>query len=236
MPRFSSAVWVCVVLIVASGCSGGPVNVAVRQPMDFPHQPHVSYFSSGQHRTEKIQMHLSMFNMSEPPPELAEGRCAECHDDLAALAGCAGCHVPFQNAALRAKKEIRPCVACHRGAWTTSQATIPDTKVCMPCHERGARKARDAQNGTHVRLVRAGEPDGPQIENIPWVRINTLPPNVYFSHAAHVQFASMTCMTCHQDVRTLMSPPTRVRVFAMSDCLGCHAERGVSTDCLTCHK
>lgn len=235
MRRFGSLCWICA-LLVAGGCARRQIEVAVQQPIDFPHRTHLSYFSSGRHRSEKIKMHLDIFAMSEPPQELAEGRCVECHDDLAERTACAGCHVPFQNAALRGQKEIRPCVGCHRGVWATSDATIPSATMCLTCHERGARLARSGESAMRLVLVRAGEPPAPHVDDIPWVRINTLPPNVYFSHTAHVQFASMSCTTCHQDVRMLTSPPSMVRVFSMSQCLECHAARGASTDCLTCHK
>jgi menaquinone reductase, multiheme cytochrome c subunit len=225
------------VLLAAGGCSERRIEVAVQQPMAFPHQAHLTYFASGQHRAEKIRMHLKIFDLAEPPQELAEGRCVECHDDLAERKACAGCHVPFQNAALRHQTELRRCVGCHRGAWTTPAATIPSAAVCVSCHEIGARAARSGDNtGARVVLVRAGEPASTPVEDIPWMRINTLPPNVYFSHTAHVRFAAMSCTTCHQDVRPLRSPPTMVRVFAMSECLACHAQKGASTDCLTCHK
>lgn len=235
MQRFASLAWICA-LTVAGGCTNRQVAVAVQQPIEFPHRTHVSYFSSGQHRSEKIKMHLDIFSMTEPPQELAEGRCVECHDDLAERTACAGCHVAFQNTALRNQKEIRPCVACHRGVWAASHATIPSATVCLTCHERGARLARNGESAMRLVLVRLGEPPAPRVDDIAWVRINALPSNVYFSHTAHVQFAAMPCTTCHQDVRTLTSPPSMVRLFTMSECLGCHARRGVSTDCLTCHK
>lgn len=224
-------------LVAAAGCADPPIGVAVRQPIHFPHQTHLTYFSSGQHRTEKIRMHLDIFGQDKPPEELAEGRCVECHDDLAERAACAGCHVPFQNAALRSQREVRRCVGCHRGAWGGSAATIPSAATCLACHEAGVRLARAGDKGPRVTLVRAGEPPGePPVEDVPWIRINAMPPNVYFSHTAHVRFASMACTTCHQDVRALRSPPTAARVLSMSDCLTCHMERGASTDCLTCHK
>ncbi len=71
---------------------------------------------------------------------------------------------------------------------------------------------------------------------LPWVQINTVPANVYFSHTAHVRYAGVTCTRCQTDVNGLRTPPTSVRVVSMSECLACHAERGASTDCLTCHK
>jgi hypothetical protein len=224
--------------LVAGGCTDRLVDVQVNQPIEFPHQSHLTYFSSGQHRTEKIRMHLDIFDQKEPPAELAEGRCVECHDDLAERAACASCHVPFQNAALRSRREVRPCVGCHRGAWGAAAATIPSAETCLACHEAGVRLAQSGAKGPSFKLVRTGSAPvaNAAVEDVPWVRINTLAPNVYFSHTPHVRYASMACTQCHQDVRTLASPPTSVRVFAMSDCLNCHVTQGASTDCLTCHK
>jgi menaquinone reductase, multiheme cytochrome c subunit len=230
-------VYAALMFVAATGCAQRRTEVRVHQPMDFPHQTHVTYFSSGKHRAEKIQMHLEMFGSDQAPAELAEGRCVECHDDLAERAACAGCHVPFQNAALRNAKEVRRCVGCHRGAWGGSIATIPSLATCRACHEGGVQQARDNDNGPHITLVRAGDtPRGPLVADIPWIQINTMPRNVYFSHAAHVRYQSMACTSCHQDVRALKSPPSVVRVFSMSECLACHAQKGASTDCLTCHK
>lgn len=236
MRRFLS--FACLsLLFVAAGCAGPPIEVPVQQPIDFPHGKHLTYFASGQHRTERIAMHLAIFGAGEPPPqELVEGRCVECHDDLAERTACAGCHVPFQNAALRSQQDVRRCVACHRGAWGASAATIPSATVCLACHEAGVRLARAGDNRPRIVLVNASDTPVEPLEDVPWVRINTMPANVYFSHTAHVRYASMACTECHQDVTALRSPSSRVRVFTMSECLTCHARKGASTDCLTCHK
>lgn len=223
-------------LIGAAACADAPVRVPVQQPIEFPHAAHVNHFASGQHRTERVAMHLKIYGTTEAPQELNEGRCADCHDDLAERQACAVCHVPFQNPALRGQRELRRCVGCHRGAWGASAATIPSAGTCLACHEAGMRLAQGA-GSPRVVLARGGDrPAEPAVEDVPWVRINTMPRNVYFSHTAHVRYASMTCTECHQDVTGLSSPPDRVRVFTMSQCLTCHVKRGASTDCLTCHK
>lgn len=229
----------CLALMVlaAAGCTGRQTEVRVVQPLEFPHQPHVAYFASGQHRSEKIKMHLDIFGGDEPPVELSEGRCVECHDDLAERVDCAGCHVPFQNAELRKAKQVRRCVACHRGAWSGSLATIPSIATCQLCHKDGVQEVRRDAAGPRLTLVRAQDADrASRVQDIPWIQINTMPGNVYFSHSAHVRFAGFACTECHQDVRELQSPPTKVRVFSMTECLTCHVEKGASTDCLTCHK
>jgi len=215
-------------LVPFGGCADRTIEVSVQQPIAFPHRTHLEYFSSGHHRQERIQMHLAIFDMKEAPPELAEGRCTECHDDLAERTACAGCHVLFQDATLRNRKDVRRCIACHRGAWTGSQATIPSAAVCASCHGADSKIAGVAEKQLRADLGRA--------EDVRWVQINTVAPNVYFSHRAHVRFNSMTCTTCHADVSDLAAPPTTARVFAMTDCLTCHVENRASIDCLTCHK
>jgi menaquinone reductase, multiheme cytochrome c subunit len=237
VPRCLTAAGLALMLVVTGGCGARWTEARVRQPMDFSHQAHLSYFSSGKHKTEKIRMHLEIFGADQPSAELAEGRCVECHDDLAERVACAGCHVPFQNAALRSATGVRTCVACHRGAWGGSAATIPSAATCRACHEGGMQQTRGDNNEPRVTLVSAtGPPSGSLIEDIPWIQINTMPGNVYFSHTAHVRFASIACTSCHQDVRELVAPPTIVRVFSMTECLTCHMEKGASTDCLSCHK
>lgn len=223
----------CLGLIIPlSGCSGRTVEVSVQQPIAFPHRTHLDYFTSGRHRQERIQMHLQIFGMTEPPPELAEGRCVECHaEDLAEKTACAGCHVLFQDATLRSRKDVRDCIGCHRGAWNGSRATIPSAAVCVSCH--GDSKYDTFTDAAAEQKLRA---DLARTEDVPWVQINTVAQNVYFSHPAHVRFNKMTCTTCHADVRGLVAPPTTARVFAMSDCLTCHAENQASNTCLTCHK
>ncbi len=237
MPRCLTCACVALMFVAAAGCTERQMEVRVLQPMEFPHQPHVAYFSSGQHRSEKIQMHLEIFGGGEPPAELSEGRCVECHDDLPERVACAGCHVPFQNPTLRNATEVRRCVACHRGAWGAAAATIPSVATCRLCHEGGVQLARRDDKEPRLALVRAHSTEHESLaQDIPWIQINTMPANVYFSHTAHVRFASMACTSCHQDVRDLQAPPSMVRVFSMTECMTCHVEKGASIDCLTCHK
>ncbi len=215
-------------LLVLSGCADRTVDVAVQQPIAFPHRTHLDYFASGRHRTDRIKMHVDMLGLTEVPPELAEGRCVECHDNLAEKTACAGCHVLFQDATLRNRKDIRRCVACHRGAWTGSRANIPSATVCRTCH--GADSTIDTAADKKLRAQLAG------VTDVSWIQINTVAPNVYFSHPAHVRFNAIGCTTCHADVRDLAAPPTTALVFSMTTCLRCHVKNQASTDCLTCHK
>lgn len=213
--------------IVLCGCATSPPEVAVQTSPVFSHESHLAFFASGRHRQEKISMHLERFGATEAPEELAQGRCAECHDNLADMA-CGSCHVVFQKAGMRAQRESRPCVGCHRGSWTGTAATLPRPEACVACHD-GSGADESKRGALRARFdVAAREYAG-------GARVSGLPPNVYFSHRAHVQFASMPCARCHVRPQQAGTLPT-VPAFTMNQCLQCHVESGARTDCLTCHK
>lgn len=223
--------------LLVAGCGDRPIQVSVRQPIDFPHAKHLKYFSSGQHRRERIQMHLTALGIENAPDELAQGRCSECHADLVEKKACAGCHVLFQDAALRENRPLRRCVACHRGAWSGNAARIADTDTCLACHPAKPTVLLAGERRPELTFATARDvgldPTGK--EDLAWVQINTVRPNVYFSHRPHVR-ASVACTTCHEDVKDLSAPPTSLKPISMTRCFRCHQALGVSTDCLTCHK
>lgn len=218
------------------GCGERTVEVSVQQPIAFPHQTHLEYFSSGRHPQDGIEVHKAALGLEDAdvPPEMKEGKClGECHGaNLPEKTACVGCHLTFAaDETLRNNKEVRRCVACHRGTWVGSAARIPAVAVCVNCHRPETTTTianADAETKLQADLART--------EDIPWVQLNAMAPDVYFSHRAHVRFQGMTCTTCHADVTTLTAPPTTARVFAMNACLKCHVDNQASTDCLTCHK
>ena len=76
-------------------------------------------------------------------------------------------------------------------------------------------------------------------EPIPWVRVNTQPDFVYFSHQPHLG-AGLNCETCHGDVGQ-MEVARPVVKMDMGWCLDCHLKQPEEkvarlADCLTCHK
>lgn len=221
--------------LMIAGCTDHPA-AAPRQPVAFPHDAHLAYFSSGRHRAEKIRMHTEIFGDPAVPPELAQGRCTECHDDLPARTACAGCHVLFQDAGLRERIDERRCIACHRGAWGTAAASLPATSVCVSCHGEERPFGSGPTSVLAVAAPGEGAAGARPPEDLPWVRVAAFPPSVYFSHRPHVQYAALACTRCHDDMRDLAAPPTALRLVSMAECLACHEKAGASTDCLTCHK
>lgn len=122
------------------------------------------------------------------------------------------------------------CEGCHKGVETGPHATIPAVSTCIKlCHT-------DPQ-GTH--------PDEPKLreyaakgEAIPWNQANKVVGHVYFSHVAHVKWGKLDCKECHGDMKNREEPVTLTQThnLDMNTCMKCHKEKGVSNDCLRCHK
>jgi hypothetical protein len=121
------------------------------------------------------------------------------------------------------------CNDCHKQAAVGAHATFPTVKACLLCHKEA--------KGTN--------PEEPKIRKyadegheIPWEQVNRLPGHVYFSHVAHVKYAKMECITCHGEMKDRNEPVSVPQIdhLTMNACMACHKEKGVSTDCLLCHK
>ncbi len=123
------------------------------------------------------------------------------------------------------------CLDCHTDAKTRVMAGLPGKEACLDCHD-----ADDEDTAGHpekAKLIPFADSDA----NIPWVRVAVTRPDVFFSHRRHVTAGGLECVKCHVDQPTLAAPPPRVRlVMRMNDCLACHEERNVSTDCVACHR
>lgn len=119
------------------------------------------------------------------------------------------------------------CPLCHTGiAEGRERARLPARDVCMGCHESDDNPKTQA-----IRDFAARE------EAIPWRQVYELPDHVYFSHRRHVSSGGLDCAECHGDMKTREKPVTRQAVsISMTRCVACHRARGVTTDCLACHR
>jgi menaquinone reductase, multiheme cytochrome c subunit len=124
-------------------------------------------------------------------------------------------------------KEMK-CRACHQGVEGQAQASFPTLADCMDCH-----KKVQGQQPTEPSVRSFAEHN----DEVAWVRLNRLPGDVYFSHAAHVTLANMKCEDCHQDMKNVEQAPTQPDIHLdMSGCVACHRQKRASLDCLACHK
>ena len=217
-------------LIILTGCLIQPKNeVEEEQLIQFSHDKHIQYFLSGNHKDEFIKMHLEILDEEEAPEEIVQGKCLECHDTFEDLPGCGSCHRIFQEEKIRENRDQRPCLGCHRSAWSGHQAGIPTIQVCKSCHSEEPRT--DSEHESKLREYIEKD------EDLPWILTNSMVDHVYFSHIDHVNFAGITCKHCHpQNMGSMKVPTEKALKFSMSFCIKCHEQNKGQTDCLVCHK
>jgi hypothetical protein len=121
-----------------------------------------------------------------------------------------------------------PCDGCHQSVERASSAGIPKTDTCMMCHQG---TITDSPEEEKVRqYAEKGVP-------VPWQQVYQVPAHVYFSHRRHVSLGNIKCAQCHGDVADSVVPVTVAAVPVQMDrCLGCHIQKGVTTDCDACHR
>ena len=149
---------------------------------------------------------------------------------------------PFDyNHKLHAGQYEIDCQYCHTGVDTSKKAGVPNLETCMNCHSVvGYGKENVEKLKEHWNEKRS-----PQ-----WNRVHNLPDHVRFSHAPHINAlleegkpTKTACMECHGDVAS-MEKVAQVKPHNMGWCVDCHRDyrdsdeyknKGVSTDCNTCH-
>lgn len=120
------------------------------------------------------------------------------------------------------------CDVCHESAEKAAAAGVPKRDTCMMCHQGAITESPEEE-----KVRQYAERD----EEIPWRRIYQLPDHVYFSHRRHASAAGVECANCHGNVASLTAPPPHPLVnHSMDWCLGCHAARGATQECIHCHR
>ena len=144
------------------------------------------------------------------------------------------------------------CKSCHKFREDGSFSGIPSLAACAECHSEDPNGEAPEEKVFIEQYLKKNKP-------IPWKVYSRQPPNVYFSHAAHIENAGLECNTCHGDhgnssklkpyqynrlstysrdiwgysMIPLGGPPDRMK---MDDCANCHRENGVRDACFVCHK
>ena len=138
---------------------------------------------------------------------------------------------PVQPIAFNHNKHVESgvaCTDCHAGAQDAARATLPEMSTCMTCHESGLTKSPEEAK---LRTAAAAG------QELAWTQLTQVASHVYFSHRRHVQAGKVECATCHGAMQKATAPPTaRFRRLDMDDCMSCHTQRGVKTDCNDCHR
>lgn len=125
------------------------------------------------------------------------------------------------------------CDTCHQSVMEKAVAGIPRVAVCMGCHSGDITENPAAK--PYIDTIRRYADAG---EEIPWVRLYTLPHHVYFSHRRHTAIAGLACETCHGDIGQSERPPENpvAHTLEMDTCMECHRRLGAENQCAWCHR
>jgi hypothetical protein len=140
------------------------------------------------------------------------------------LTGGGDVEVAFSHAVHVGEKALA-CTFCHPGAESRDAAGLAPVELCAKCHDE-----IDRERPPEKRLL-AAHYDGYRYR---FTGVAAVPPEVRFSHRAHVQDGRLDCAACHGDIAGSDGIPSTPAV-TKPDCMGCHTERGVSNECATCH-
>jgi len=118
------------------------------------------------------------------------------------------------------------CTDCHVGVDQGPDARIPSVNFCMTCHQVIATDKPEIQKLAAYRA---------RGEDIPWQRVYGFQPSAHvkFNHAPHIR-VGVDCSVCHGDMRQQTVAERKVD-HTMGFCVGCHKQKNVSVDCVTCH-
>lgn len=118
--------------------------------------------------------------------------------------------VPFSHA-IHADQLGLDCRYCHSGVESSWYSNVPESSVCMNCHNQVLA------DSPKLQPVRDSfENDEP----LKWVQIHRLSGYVYFNHAVHVN-RGVSCVHCHGEVHK-MDEVQHAKPFSMLFCLECH--------------
>jgi hypothetical protein len=120
------------------------------------------------------------------------------------------------------------CSVCHEHYATSEHSGLPSLTLCQGCH------SEPLTGGPEERLLLKLLASDPQPA---FQKLFRMADHARYSHRRHVAAGGLTCETCHGAIARTTAPPASPLVrITMDSCTGCHAERGVKTDCTDCHR
>ncbi|MBW1615729.1 MAG: cytochrome C [Deltaproteobacteria bacterium] len=148
---------------------------------------------------------------------------------------------------------VGDCDSCHFFREDGTFSGSPTLAECIDCHEEAQGDAEDERIFVEEYVA--------QNKEVPWLIYSEQPDCVFFSHAAHVKKAEMSCESCHGKIGTSETLPiyeeNRITGYSrniwgkdiagikkhtwdrmkMDDCGECHEEEtGDKGSCFQCHK
>lgn len=120
------------------------------------------------------------------------------------------------------------CSTCHEHYTTSEHSGLPSLALCQGCHSEPLTKSAEEQK----LLKLAASERQPAFR-----KLFRMADHVRYSHRRHVAIGGIACDTCHGAIADTTTPPPSPLVrITMDTCTGCHADRGVKTDCTHCHR
>jgi hypothetical protein len=133
--------------------------------------------------------------------------------------------IPFSHKTHVASAHLK-CQECHPAPDPGERMTLPAVSTCMACHISIA-KDRPA--------IRALSEYAKNKQPIKWVRVYSVPSDVFWSHRPHLA-AGMTCEMCHGQVPQMDATARVTNVTTMGGCVDCHKQHQANTGCNFCHE
>lgn len=125
--------------------------------------------------------------------------------------------VPFSHQ-LHVGRLGMDCRYCHQQVENSKHATLPNTQVCMNCHNSvDAGKANVKGSSPLLIQVRESWRSKNPVE---WNRVHKLPEYAFFDHSVHVN-RGVACFTCHGQIDE-MPIVLHAQSLTMGWCLDCH--------------
>jgi len=118
------------------------------------------------------------------------------------------------------------CQECHPGPDPGERMAFPAVSTCMACHITIAKDKSAIR--TLSEYAKNKQP-------IKWVRIYSVPSDVFWSHRSHLT-AGMTCEMCHGPVLQMDATARVTNVTTMEGCVECHKQHQANIGCDFCHE
>jgi cytochrome c7-like protein/class III cytochrome C family protein len=116
------------------------------------------------------------------------------------------------------------CADCHEVDAKSGGYAAPASDTCETCHTKIDAEKPDSRKASRFYV------DG----KVAAAGIASVPSEVKFDHKTHLA-KGLTCASCHGDLAQSESLGAEQRP-TMENCTSCHAARGASNECETCHR
>ncbi len=130
------------------------------------------------------------------------------------------------------------CIDCHEGAEDTDTPGMPNEEFCLDCHQTLDKELKGKDSPANEKCLYCHNPDtGIPLDEQKVVLGPGSSEDLVSAHGKHYE-ADVECNACHGDIAADDHKflPRQKYMPVGQDCIACHEERELSTDCATCHR